>query len=185
MKSIISIFLFFFSVSVFAQDASVSSRAANLRSKPSTKSRVVRVLPRGTNLSITDRKGNWYRVRSENASGWMHAVTIRFTEKSGRKPVTTRKRERGKLPIKAIFAGETNNPTLTITNNSIRKLDLVLGNVLYVIDPGIEKTIELRPGSYEFSAEARGLRPIVGVKRFVKKRSYTWVFNIEEPGKSQ
>ena len=181
MKNLIPLILVLFSFSAFAQDANVSSKSANLRSKPTTKARIVKVLKRGTSLSISDKKGNWYRVKSNRSVGWMHAVTLRFPEKSGRKPITTSRRETGKNPIKAVYAGAVGDPTLTIKNNSIRKLELVLGNILYVIDPGIEKTIDLKPGSYEFTATARGLKPMVGVKRFLRKRSYTWAFNVVEP----
>lgn len=181
MKILILIFLASFSVGAFAQDARVASKTANLREKPTVKAQVVSVLPQGTTLKITDKKGNWYNVRTDKNAGWMHAVTLRFTEKSGLKPVTTSKRETGDVPIKAIFVGELNNPTLTISNNSIRPMELILGNVLYEIEAGAEKTIDLKPGSYEYTATSKGLSSITGVKSFVRKRSYTWAFRLTEP----
>ncbi len=180
MKKLIPIIIALFSASLFAQDASVVSNGANLREGPSMSARVVKVLPRGTKLSFTDKKGNWNFVRSDKHTGWIHSITLRFTEKSGHKPITTKKPETGKVPIKAVFVGEIGNPTLKITNNSQRKVELVLGGVLYEIAPRSEKNIELKRGSYEYTLSSDGVPSVSGVKKFDKKQIYTWAFNVVE-----
>ena len=180
MKKLIPVIIALFSFSAFAQDATVISRNANLREGPSMSARVVKVLQRGTKLSFTDNKGSWYFVSSDKTTGWIHSNTLRFTEKSGHKPITTEKRETGKVPIKAIFVGEIGNPTLKITNNSQRKVELVLGGSLYEIEPRSEKNIELKRGSYEYTLSSDGVPSISGVKKFEKKQIYTWAFNVDE-----
>ena len=178
MKKLVPFVIALFAISAFAQDATVRSSAANLREGPSMKSKVVKVLKRGEKIKTSDKKGSWYRVTSGDSSGWMHAVTLVFPEGSGYKPMTTKKRATGGVPIKAKFIAELGSPTLKIMNKSRYKLELILGGILYEIPPLGEKKIDLKRGSYEYTAIAEGLRPISGVKWFDKNRAYSWSFNV-------
>jgi SH3-like domain-containing protein len=61
-------------VSAWARMVSISATEVNLRTAPSTTSKVKWVLGRGFPLQVLHSKGKWLKVRDfENDSGWVYA----------------------------------------------------------------------------------------------------------------
>ncbi len=60
-----------------AQMVAVQNENVNMRSGPSTKSKVLWKLGTGFPLKVIQRSGSWYKVRDfEGASGWIHRSVV-------------------------------------------------------------------------------------------------------------
>lgn len=55
---------------------SLSSGTLNLRQRPSISSQVLRSIPNGTVLNITDEYNGWYRTNYDGANGYVSATYI-------------------------------------------------------------------------------------------------------------
>ncbi|MCB1025191.1 MAG: SH3 domain-containing protein [Acidobacteria bacterium] len=179
MKYTIPLILALLSANLFAQEARVVSKDANLRERPTKNSKIVRVVPRGLKLELAEKDGNWYLVSFKNSTGWIHSAAVRFTKERNQTPRKTDKKETDSSPIKALFVGELDNPKLKLQNNSKRDIELDLGGVIFEIKAGLQRTIDIARGSYEYIVTAKGLAPIRGVKRFETKHAYSWAFVID------
>ncbi len=66
--------------------AAVDVRALNLRAAPDPRARVIRTLPRGTVVSILDRRGGWARIFVQDGGdveGWLAARFLRRSAHGG------------------------------------------------------------------------------------------------------
>ena len=55
----------------------VTENVANLRLKPSTKSKVMGKILRGDELQVLDREGAWYKVVTEDGQvGWVYSGLV-------------------------------------------------------------------------------------------------------------
>jgi curli biogenesis system outer membrane secretion channel CsgG/SH3-like domain-containing protein len=62
----------------------ITNRKAALRSSPSTKGRKLEVLRRGDTVSVTERLGDWYHVKSPGGvAAWISASEVTASESSG------------------------------------------------------------------------------------------------------
>jgi hypothetical protein len=62
---------------LFGQSVEVSASAASVREAPSTNSGVVTTAYRGDDLTVLDKKGSWYKVRTESGkTGWIHTTLV-------------------------------------------------------------------------------------------------------------
>jgi hypothetical protein len=50
----------------------------DLRGKPSSSAASIATLPSGSELTVFERKGGWYRVEAEAGPGWLRLASIRF-----------------------------------------------------------------------------------------------------------
>ncbi len=99
------IFVCSFCISNYSQDATVISENANLRGTPTTKGKVVDVLPNDTLVEVIKQKGVWFLVQATDYVGWIHGNTIKLTDSSSLKsrsvisqPAQTRSKTRRTKP---------------------------------------------------------------------------------------
>lgn len=74
------------SVTVSAEQATVTGRGVNVRSGPGVNYRIITSLPKGTTVEVTSRSnGEWYAVRIGNETGYMSSAYLSFdgTEATG------------------------------------------------------------------------------------------------------
>lgn len=60
---------------------SKTTTALNLRTSPSTSSRVIRVLPKSAVVTINDNRGVWRKVTAGSSTGWVHSSYLTPTSK--------------------------------------------------------------------------------------------------------
>jgi uncharacterized protein YgiM (DUF1202 family) len=62
------------------------SGAVNMRTEPSSNAEALRVVPKGTKLRATDRKGNWVQVADPETSetGWIYSRFIATDDQASR-----------------------------------------------------------------------------------------------------
>lgn len=56
----------------------VSSKVANVRSKPSTRGKVLTKVYDGRRVSYKGRKGGWYKVRTRGKTGWIKGSLLKW-----------------------------------------------------------------------------------------------------------
>jgi len=80
MKKLLFItsFIFAFSISVFAQSATVIGDKANLRGTPNEQGKVVNTVSRNTSIEVIKQSGVWFLVQTAEYVGWMHGNTIKL-----------------------------------------------------------------------------------------------------------
>ena len=78
MKKVITatVLLFFCSVPAYAENVYVKSLRAKIMSKPSLKSKVLNMAPRGSVLEIINRSGRWVNVSYMGKEGWVSKYLI-------------------------------------------------------------------------------------------------------------
>lgn len=154
--------------------ATIITAMANLRSEPSDSSEVFLKAKKNDLLVLVDRTpvGPWYNVIDVGSSkeGWIHESVIKI--------VYTKKKTSG-----SVFEArrlETNvDPTIEITNDSYKDLNLRVGRSLYTVPANSKKNIQVIPGSYKYYGSAPGIIPAIGEQIFKSGYAYTWRFWIE------
>lgn len=59
------------------QTAVITAPSANLRESPSTSADVVATVQQGERVTVTGKRGSWYKVKTENRKrGWIHAELV-------------------------------------------------------------------------------------------------------------
>lgn len=78
MKKILlpTIFLLFFAFTANSQSATVLGDKVKLRSFPSDKGKVIRVLDKNATVSVIRQKGLWTKIRWHKTIGWLRANSI-------------------------------------------------------------------------------------------------------------
>ena len=154
--------------------ATIITEMANIRSEPSDSSEVLLKARKNDLMVLVDRTsvGPWYNVIDVGSSkeGWIHGSVIKI--------IYTKRKASG-----SVFEArrlETNvDPTIEITNDSYKDLNLRVGRSLYTISANSKRSIQLVPGSYKYYASAPDMIPAIGEQSFKSGYAYTWRFWIE------
>ena len=98
---------------------SAKNNGINVRNSPTTKSRVVKVVPSGDIVNSNERSGNWYKVDSVDSqseySGYIHNSLLRsVTEKNVLTGGNTNVRAEGSLKSKVIGKVSSGDVVYTI-----------------------------------------------------------------------
>lgn len=87
----------------------ITTAALNLRSSPSTSGRIIKVLKKGTRVTVVGSKGVWRKVKVGSRSGWVHGSYLKaVTAKASTSlKVTKRSSAKTELGKTLVFAGKT------------------------------------------------------------------------------
>ncbi len=62
---------------MFVPSVEVQSKAANIRTEPSTDSAVVTTVSEGDDLTVLERAGTWVRVKTDDGqTGWVYSTLV-------------------------------------------------------------------------------------------------------------
>lgn len=75
-----SVCLFCYSTTCKATSATVNTETLNLRKEASTESNILEQLNAGQKLEIIEKSGDWYKVRVNNITGFVHKEYIKLEE---------------------------------------------------------------------------------------------------------
>lgn len=71
MASIVVASLLFVPVTALASQGFVDASALNVRAKPTTQSKILNCLKRGTKVNIVEKQGDWYKIKAGNKTGYV------------------------------------------------------------------------------------------------------------------
>lgn len=76
VSSIIIVSLLFIPVIALASQGFVDASALNVREKPTTQSKILNCLKRGTKVDIVKKEGDWYKIKSGDKTGYVSSKYI-------------------------------------------------------------------------------------------------------------
>ena len=154
--------------------AFVIVNTALLRKAPDAQGATVRTMEAGDALVMVTRDptAGFYNVVDADTSdeGWIRAdqVTVRLTKQ----PKTS--------PFEATKTNETTqNPTVSVKNDTDLEITLTMGEVKYRIAPRDTLSITIAPGLHKYIASAPGVLPFVGTDTLQAGYKYSWQFYIQ------
>lgn len=73
--------LIIFNLSSYSQTATVISENTNLRGTPTSKGKIIHILPKDSKVEVIKQKGAWFLIQHSDFVGWVHGNTIKLDEK--------------------------------------------------------------------------------------------------------
>ena len=175
MKRIIllSILLYFSSLSFSQSYLGLITSKAFLREKPSTDASVIGSLMKGSQIFIVsiDSDNEYYNVIDikTNKEGYVKKKYVKIGK-------LLKENEQG------IFTpngrSSTYDPEIEIFNNTSIILTLKLNSQIYSFDPHEKRTLTVTSGSVSYRASAPGVIPNFGSESIEGNHSYSWEFYI-------
>ncbi len=151
MRRRIFFFFLFLSLSLILAGGEIfvkiSARRVNIRSGPSTKSKILGTAKRGDVFKLVKQTGKWYEIIFKNQKAYIHISLAKKTEPKAkekiRKPVEQKKPQKSKSPPKI-----TSKPPATVNSKDLEKLKTIaismrknsLAFLQLIKDMNIEKT---------------------------------------------
>ena len=174
MKTIFTLILFSFVLSVFSQSyLGTITKLVNFREGFSTNDNIISSLKPNTQIFIIslETENDYYNIIdiATDKEGYVHKSYVKV----------------GKLVSKSnesVFTpnGESSSyeSEVKIFNNTNKTLTLKMNTQLYYFNPLETKNITINPEVYDFRASAPGVIPYIGTERLKSKQAYSWEFYI-------
>jgi hypothetical protein len=155
-------------------DIAIVVTKATLYESASETSRALLTVERGNPLSLVSRDPvrSMYRVIDVDSAkeGWIGECAVILKLSNNRQSGPPMEEER---------TGTDADPQLVVSNlEKGTDLNLRINGTLYVIPANTSKTLNLKPGKYEYYAYSPGIRPAFGNDNFTKGMKYSWTFQI-------
>ena len=151
VASIIMLLLIVLSNEVQAATATVTADTLNLRSGASTDSSIVKLLNEGDELEVLSDEGDWIRVNSDGAEGY---VSKEYVEINDDTQTESANQEQVNATEITETENSTTNKTVTTaklnTNTQIRILPLINSNILENISSGTEVKVITSTNKWTF-----------------------------------
>ncbi len=166
----------FFLISAFSFSQSYlgwATKQVNFRNGPGTEFAVISSIPAGSQIFIisTESVNDFYNIIdiATDKEGYIHKSYVKIGDEV-------------KINSEGVFqfSGKSNssNATLEIFNNTDITMTLTLNKERFSFSPHEKRSIEYKPGKWNYRASAPGVIPDIGTEVLQGNSVYQWEFYI-------